>query len=58
MRQIYSEECQDVLEAEIGTEQFTLAYSRPKTIGNIIAKAKLFEVNGREVSKFLTGELN
>ncbi|KAL7476883.1 hypothetical protein ACHAW6_008090 [Cyclotella cf. meneghiniana] len=58
VRKIYSEECQDVLEAEIGTEQFTLAYSRPKTIGNIIAKAKLFEVNGREVSTFLTGELN
>ena len=57
IRQIYSEECEATFKAEIGIEQITIAYSRPKTIGNIIAKAKLFETHGREVSKFITGEL-
>ncbi len=58
VRKIYSEECENIFKAEIGIEQFTMAYSRPKTIGNIVAKAKLSEVDGREVSKFITGELN
>ncbi len=58
VRKIYSDECKSTFKAEIGVEQFTMAYSHPKTIGNIITKAKLFEVNGREVSKFITGELN
>jgi len=57
IRQIYSKECEATFKAEIGIEQFTMAYSRPKTVGNIIAKAKLFETPGREVSKFITGEL-
>ena len=52
------QQMQKYLQAEIHIKQFTLAYSRPKTIRNIIAKAKMFEVNGREVSKFVTGELN
>ena len=58
IRKAYSEECEETFRAEIGTKQFILAYSRPKTIGNIVAKAQLFEVNGREVSKFITGELS
>jgi hypothetical protein len=32
-------------------EQITMAYSHPRTIGNIIAKAKLLEAEGKEVSK-------
>jgi hypothetical protein len=56
VRKIYSEECENILKAEIGIRQFTLAYSRPKTIGNVIAKANLFQASGKEVSKF-TGEL-
>eukprot|EP00804_Cyclotella_cryptica_P019481 CCRYP_006649-RB/>CCRYP_006649-RB protein AED:0.21 eAED:0.04 QI:0/-1/0/1/-1/0/1/0/367 len=58
VRQIYSRECETTFKAEIGIERFTLAYSRPKTIGNIVAKASLFQTKGREVSKFITGELN
>ena len=58
VRKIYSDECRSIFKAEMGIEQFTMAYSRPKTIGNIITKGKLFEVNGREVSKFITGEQN
>ena len=56
VRQLYSKECEDILKAEIDIEQFTLAYSHRKIIGNIVAKTKLFEAPGR-VSKFLTGEL-
>ncbi len=58
VRHLYSKECEDILKAEIGIEQFTLAYSCPKPIGNIVTKAILFEVPCREVSKFLMGELS
>jgi hypothetical protein len=58
VRKIYSDECETTLKSEIGIEQFTLAYSRPKTIGNIVAKASLFQTSGKEVSKFITRELN
>ena len=43
---------------EIGIEQQTMAYSRPQTIGNIGAKAKMLEAEGKEVSKYITGELD
>ena len=56
VRRIYQESCGDVLRAEIGIEQFTMAYSRPRTIGNVIAKAKLLETDGKKVSKYITGE--
>ena len=57
VRELYSEECEKTLEAEVGIKKFILAYSRPKTLGNIVAKAKLYQQSGREVSKLLTGEL-
>jgi len=55
---IYSKECNDVMRTKVSIEQFTVAHSHPKTIGNIIAKAKLFQIHGRGGSKFLMGELN
>ena len=57
VREIYSQECEKTFEADVGIKKFILAYSRPKTLGNIVAKAKLFKQSGREVSKLLTGEL-
>ena len=57
VRRIYQETGGDILRAEIGIEQFTTAYSHPKTIGNFIAKAKLLETEGNEESKYITGEL-
>ncbi len=56
VRKIYSDECKSIFKAEISIEQFTMAYSHPKTIGNIITKGKLFEVNGREARKFIMQE--
>ncbi len=47
-----------ILRAEIGIEQFTMAYSHPRTIGNVIAKAKLLETDGKVVSKYFMGELD
>jgi hypothetical protein len=58
VRRIYQETCGDVLKDEIGIERLTMAYSRPRTIGNIVAKAKLLEAEGKEVSKYITGELD
>jgi hypothetical protein len=58
VRRIYQETCGDIMKNEIGIEELTKAYSRPRTIGNIVAKAKLLEAEGKEVSKYNTGELD
>jgi hypothetical protein len=55
--QIYSEICEEVFARELDIKQFTIAYSRPTTIGSVVAKSKLFQVEGQEVSKYITGEL-
>ena len=58
VRNIYEEVLQEVILREIGNQvKFTVCYSRPKNIGNYIAKAALFEVGGQEVSKNIAGEL-
>jgi hypothetical protein len=57
VRQIYSDVCEELLARELNIKQFTIAYSRPTTIGSVVAKSKLFEVEGQEVSKCITGEL-
>ena len=58
VRKIYQQTCGDIMKGEIGIEQLTMAYSRPRTIGNIVPKAKLLEAEGKEVSKYITGELD
>jgi hypothetical protein len=35
----------------------TIAYSRPTTIGSVIAKSDLYQVGGKEVSKYIAREL-
>ena len=35
----------------------TIAYSKAKTIGSVIAKAQLHQAEGHEVTKFIAGEL-
>ena len=57
IQKIYREECEKVLQKELDIKHLTVAYSRPNTIGNIVAKAKLYQVSGKEVSKYITGEL-
>ena len=43
---------------EIAIEQLTMAYSRPRKMGNIIAKAKLLEAERKEVSRYISGQLD
>jgi hypothetical protein len=56
--EIYKQECEETFSRELGTSNLTIAYSHPSNIQSIIAKAKLFEVEGNEVSKHFTGEPN
>ena len=57
IRKIYQEECEQLFKEELGVERFTIAYSRPKTIGSVIARTQLYQVEGKEVSKYFAGEL-
>jgi hypothetical protein len=57
IRDIYDDLCENTLEAELGITQFSIAYSRPTTIGSVIAKCDLYQVEGKEVSKYIAGEL-
>lgn len=57
IRQIYSETMEEAVRVEADIEQFTVAYSKPTTIGSRIAKAAMYEVEGKEVSKYLAGEV-
>jgi hypothetical protein len=57
VHQIYSDVCEELFTRELNIKQFTIAYSRPTTMGSVVAKSKLFEVKGQEVSKYITGEL-
>jgi hypothetical protein len=46
-----------VVKKEIGIDLFTIAYSnRATNIGDVVSKAKLYEVSEEEVSKFIMGE--
>ena len=56
IRKFYSEELEEVVKKEIGIDLFTIAYSRATNIGDVISKAKLYEVSEEEVSKFIMGE--
>jgi hypothetical protein len=58
VRRIHQETCGDVMKDEIGIEQLTMAYSRPRKMGNIIAKAKLLEAERKEVSRYISGQLD
>lgn len=57
VRQIYDEECSEVFEDVIDIQRFTVAYSKPTTIGGVIAKSQLYEVENKEVSKYIAGEV-
>jgi hypothetical protein len=58
IREIYKQECKETFSRELGISKLTIAYSLPNNIQSIIAKAKLFEVEGNEVRKNFTGEPN
>jgi hypothetical protein len=50
------QECEETFSRELGISKFTIAYSHPSNIQSIIEKSKLFEVEGKEVSKHFTWE--
>ena len=57
IRTLYNKECKDILETEVGVKGFTIAYSRPRNVTDLVTKSKLYEVEGKEVS-FYIGEAN
>ena len=57
IRKLYEEICQDVFREHAGIEQFTICYSRAKSLGSVIAQARLHQKEGYEVSKYIAGEL-
>ena len=56
VRKIFADTLEAAIREESGIEQFTIAYSKPTTIGSVIAKAQLHQEEGYEVSKYITGE--
>jgi hypothetical protein len=58
LRRIYNQHCDRVFKTQLGIEQTTIAYSRPKNIKDTITKAKLHQASGKEASKYYLGELS
>ena len=58
VRAIYESTCNEILSSKLGIKQLTIAYSRPKNIKDTITKAKLHQAQGREASKYYSGELS
>ena len=46
IRQIYKQECQDILQSETGISELTIAYSCPSNVAYMVSKSKLFQVEG------------
>ena len=57
VRAIYNSTCREMCEG-IGIKHFTVAYSRPKNIKDLVTKAKLHMAPGKEASKYYLGELS
>ena len=58
IRKIYEDELMDVLNQELYPDtKVTVCYSCPKSIQDIVAKAALFQVERKEVSKNCMAEL-
>jgi hypothetical protein len=53
----YRSHCADLFSSCLGIERLVVAYSRPQNISELCTKAKLYQVPGREVSKYVRGEL-
>ena len=57
IRGLYEELCKEVFQDQAGIEQFTICYSRAKSLGSVVAKAQIHQKEGHEVSKYIAGEL-
>ena len=58
VRAIFNDTCKELFDDALGIKQITIAYSRPKNLKDVLTKAKLYQVPGREASKFYSGELS
>ena len=58
VRSIYDYTCKDTFEKYLGIQQFTVAYSRPRNIRDLLTRAKLHQAPGKPISKYYTGELD
>lgn len=50
IRQHYNKHCQQLFKAELGVERPTIAYSRPRNLGDILTQAKLYQAPGKTAS--------
>jgi hypothetical protein len=50
IQQLYDEHCSELLHSVIGIQRPTIAYKRPKNLGDFITRAKLHEAPGRTAS--------
>jgi hypothetical protein len=58
VRKSYKEEAQGNIMQEINSDaKLAICYSHPSNIQDVLAKVALFEPEGKEVSKYITGEL-
>jgi hypothetical protein len=55
IQELYQQPCGDLFRAELGIVRPTIAYSRPKNIGDYITKAKLHQAPG-QTSSIILGE--
>eukprot|EP00956_Cyclotella_meneghiniana_P033730 scaffold98599_cov59-Cyclotella_meneghiniana.AAC.1 len=53
VQQLYQQHCGELFEREIGIKRPTIAYSRPKNLGDLITKAKLHQAPGQSSSTIL-----
>ena len=57
VRSIFDLTCKEMCK-KIGIDNFTVAYSRPKNIKDLVSKSKLHMAPGKEASKYYMGELS
>jgi hypothetical protein len=57
IQKLYGEHCSELLRSVIGIQRPTIAYKRPKNVGDFITHAKLHEAPGRTAS-IIMGEFS
>ena len=54
VREIFKAKCEKVLTEELDIELYTVAYSRPKNIRDILCSGRLYQAPGCTVSNYIT----
>ena len=57
IRRLYDLYCQPTFSSVLGIRQLTIAYSRPKNVKELVSKARLYQRQNHEASKYYEGEL-